>query len=277
MQDNDNENWVDDSETDSELENDHNTEAWKYFEQEGSFAVTEINSEDDEDNNELDLLLDSESENEDEFYSQLDLSYDACSHALSNFDLIEKEFKNAIFNSLEKNWYDFYEIRLVATLLDPRTKKMISFTSREREKARMKLRDEFEKLQRLIISSNSQLEQKTLPIASEIIQNSFFESIFGVQDHEDIAPLDEVIRYLDLAPIDYNTNSWQWWNNYKSEFSILSILARRYLCIPVTLVLCERLFSDAGNLIISKRTRLGSNIIGKMLFLKRNDEYPNMS
>lgn len=154
---------------------------------------------------------------------------------------------------------------------------MTSFTSREREKARIKLKDEFEKLQQLNISGDNQLEQETLPIAPEITQNPFFEGIFGVQNQEDIAPLDEVIRYLDLAPMNYNANPWQWWNNHKSEFPILSLLARRYLCIPATSVPCERLFSDAGNLITSKRTRLGSKIIGKMLFLKRNDEYLNMS
>ncbi|CAG8724656.1 12400_t:CDS:2, partial [Gigaspora rosea] len=133
------------------------------------------NSEDDEDNDQSDILLDSENENEDEFYSQLDSVCDARSHALSlppNLDLIEKEFKNAIFNSLEKNWYDFHEIGLVATLLDPRTKKISLFTSKE----------------------------QTLPTAPEITQNLFFEGIFGVQDHKDIAPLDEVIQYLDLAP-----------------------------------------------------------------------------
>ncbi|CAG8705528.1 31076_t:CDS:2, partial [Gigaspora margarita] len=154
---------------------------------------------------ESNLLLDSESENEDEFYSQLDSSCDACSHALSsspNLDPIEKEFKNAIVNSLEKNWHDFHKIGLVATLLDPRTKKITLFTSSECEKARMKLRDEFE-------NSDSQLEQETLLIAPEITQNPFFEAIFGVQDHKDIVPLDEVIRYLDLAPIDYNANPWQ--------------------------------------------------------------------
>ncbi|CAG8778716.1 14354_t:CDS:2 [Gigaspora margarita] len=64
---------------------------------------------------------------------------------------------------------------------------------RNRSKARIKLKDEFEKLQQLNISGNNQLEQETLPIASEIIQNLFFEGIFGVQNQEDIAPLDEVI------------------------------------------------------------------------------------
>ncbi|CAG8529291.1 45391_t:CDS:2 [Gigaspora margarita] len=130
------------------------------------------NSEDNEDDNESDLLLDSESENEDEFYSQLDSAF--------------------------------------ATLLDPQTKKMILFTSREREKARIKLKDEFEKLQQLNISGDNQLEQETLLIAPEITQNPFFEGIFWVQNQEDIAPLDEVIRYLDLAPMNYNANPWQW-------------------------------------------------------------------
>ncbi|CAG8510961.1 12761_t:CDS:2 [Cetraspora pellucida] len=82
--------------------------------------------------------------------------------------------------------------------------------------------------------------------ATEIMQNLFFEDIFEVQGQED-------------TPLD--------------EFPILSLLAHKYLCIPATSVPCERLFSDAGNLITPQHTRLSSKTIGKILFFKRNAEH----
>ncbi|CAG8572889.1 2710_t:CDS:1, partial [Dentiscutata heterogama] len=50
---------------------------------------------------------------------------------LPYFNQIKKQFKIAISNSLNKYWLDFHEVELVATLLDPWTKKMSAFTNRE--------------------------------------------------------------------------------------------------------------------------------------------------
>ncbi|CAG8706944.1 5843_t:CDS:2 [Rhizophagus irregularis] len=47
-------------------------------------------------------------------------------------------------------------------------------------------------------------------------------------------------------------------------------IAQKYLAVPATSVSSERLFSDAGNLINTKRTSLDTNLAAKMLFLKRN-------
>ncbi|CAG8492427.1 15260_t:CDS:2, partial [Dentiscutata heterogama] len=108
----------------------------------------------------------------------------------SDLDQIEKQFKIAISNSLNKYWHEFHDIGLIATLLDPRTKK---------------LTNEFENLH-LNITSNDQPEQQALPsMATEIMQNPFFEGIFGVRSQED-TPLDEVYT-IYAEKVEYKDTS----------------------------------------------------------------------
>ncbi|CAG8528999.1 2034_t:CDS:2, partial [Scutellospora calospora] len=72
------------------------------------FNSVEIDNEDYCDDK-LDIL---DSESDDEFYSPDSVFYkhDTCSHTPPDLDKIEQEFKNAIFNSLNKYWYDFCEV-----------------------------------------------------------------------------------------------------------------------------------------------------------------------
>ncbi|CAG8795491.1 3079_t:CDS:2, partial [Racocetra fulgida] len=151
----------------------------------------ELSNNDEDSDNEDDL------ENDDNTYSQAPSSP-------PDLDQIEKQFKIAIYDSLNKYWYDFREVGLVATLLDLRTKRISAFTNREREKAETKLRNEFKNLQCINNISNDQPVQQTLSTVTEIMQNLFFESIFGVQGQEDIL-LDKVARYLKITSINnYN-------------------------------------------------------------------------
>ncbi|CAG8597794.1 1238_t:CDS:2, partial [Dentiscutata heterogama] len=141
----------------------------------------ELSNNNKDSNDEDDMLLDSENKDNTHLHASL---------PPPNLDQIEKQFKIAISDSLNKYWHDFCEVGLVATFLDPRTKKMSAFTNKEREKAETKLRNEFETLYLNITSSDQSEQQISMPIVTEIIQNPFFEGIFGVQNQED-TPLDE--------------------------------------------------------------------------------------
>ncbi|CAG8839523.1 14453_t:CDS:1, partial [Cetraspora pellucida] len=68
-----------------------------------------------------------------------------------------------------------------------------------------------------------------------------------------------------------------WWDLHSKKFPVLSKLARIYLAVPATFNPSERLFSDAGNLMTSKRTHISPELFKRMLFLKRNiDQYQNI-
>ncbi|GBC17767.2 zinc finger BED domain-containing protein 1-like [Rhizophagus irregularis DAOM 181602=DAOM 197198] len=54
------------------------------------------------------------------------------------------------------------------------------------------------------------------------------------------------------------------------SYSNTPIIDELQIILPATSVSSERLFSDAENLINTKRTSLDTNLAAKMLFLKRN-------
>jgi hypothetical protein len=92
------------------------------------------------------------------------------------------------------------------------------------------------------------------------------------QTEETTAPTteDEITIYLLMPIARENKNPLDWWRAKSEMFPILSIIAQKYLGIPATSVASERLFSDAGNHITAKRNSLDSDLLAKMLFLKRN-------
>ncbi|EXX56119.1 zinc finger BED domain-containing protein 1-like [Rhizophagus irregularis DAOM 181602=DAOM 197198] len=85
-----------------------------------------------------------------------------------------------------------------------------------------------------------------------------------------LAATDEVSNYLEMPVALEEENPLNWWRIRAKIFPKLSQIARKYLGIPATSVSSERLFSHASNLITVKRTRLDTNLVGQMLFLKRN-------
>jgi hypothetical protein len=93
-------------------------------------------------------------------------------------------------------------------------------------------------------------------------------------DAENLANLNEVNQ--DLAdyirmPIESSTSCpLEWWRRNKQFFPALAKLARQYLCVSATSAGVERFFSAAGLTINHLRTRLSSQSVEKILYLRLN-------
>ena len=61
-----------------------------------------------------------------------------------------------------------------------------------------------------------------------------------------------------------------WWRDHKNKYPTLSFLAKKYLCVAATSTPSERLFSDAGNTMTAKRTKLNPFLFERIVFLKKN-------
>lgn len=90
------------------------------------------------------------------------------------------------------------------------------------------------------------------------------------KDNVIIVSDDEVGEYLQLYEISVKSDPLIWWSEKKDKFPILSNLAQKYLAVSATSTASERLFSDAGNLLTNKRTRMKPKLFKKIMFLKRN-------
>ncbi|KAE9528664.1 hypothetical protein AGLY_012239 [Aphis glycines] len=67
----------------------------------------------------------------------------------------------------------------------------------------------------------------------------------------------------------------KWWSSRKQLYSRLYETVKRRRCVPVTSVLSERVFSKAGLVLNSKRTRLTTSNVEKIIFIQSNLEHNN--
>jgi len=81
----------------------------------------------------------------------------------------------------------------------------------------------------------------------------------------------EFDKYLeDHTKIDKDVNVLLYWDNNKPLYPVLATIAQHVLCIPATNTSVERLFSDSGNTITNRRTRLQTTKVNQLLFIRQN-------
>ena len=87
--------------------------------------------------------------------------------------------------------------------------------------------------------------------------------------HNDILE-NQLQSYLAAEVIDIEENPLLWWKNNGERFPHIANIARKMLCIPATSVPSERVFSDAGNIITTKRAQLKCDFAEKLILMYHN-------
>ena len=176
------------------------------------------------------------------------------------------EVKKNLYNAMCHYWEYTSDDNLLATILDPRVKSM-----GKKEAEEEILRKYYEEYQENY--SPTPIESRTAsPIPSELSTNPIYKPrLFSIFEQNQPKATDEVEEYLREDKIPFEQCPFNWWLNKKNKYPVLAKMARIFLAIPATSTSSERLFSDAGNLLTSKRTKIDSELFKRMMFLKRNE------
>ena len=190
----------------------------------------------------------------------------------NQIDLNQPFDTNNVLDKVKKNLYDamcFYwrflpEDYLLSTILDPRIKYMNNKV--EEEEILRKKYNECEEN----YSPTPIVSRTSSPTLFETSTTIYEPRLFEIFKQDIPQSSDEVTEYLKEDKIKFDQNPFEWWANKKSKYPVLSRMARIYLAVPATSTPSERLFSDAGNLLTSKRSKINSELFKRIIFLKRN-------
>ncbi len=189
---------------------------------------------------------------------------------------------NNLLNQVKKNMYQalchYFPApppeKLLSALLDPRCKKLEDIDHLTHLEVKDKLHEIYEEKKEALENEKKEKEKQIQEndivdeYSSTVVNLLYTPSLLQSLDEE--VAQDEVEEYLNLPQIGLNNNPLTWWKLHSTRFPILSDLSKIYLAIPATSTPSERLFSDAGNLLTTKRMRILPELFKRMIFLKKN-------
>jgi hypothetical protein len=181
-----------------------------------------------------------------------------------------EECKNTLLDDLIARWEFPQDLCLKGSFFDPRFKSLDFIKSQEKiDDIINQLKAEFEIIKQndtSLVMYDNDIDDLTTAMGN----------FWKKKNAKIVAPVkNEFQHYLNVLelPALEEYDPYIWWLTNKKQYPLLHKLAIKYLSIPATSVPSERLFSDAKNLVTPQRTRLDSNLINQMMFLKRNREY----
>jgi hypothetical protein len=207
----------------------------------------------------------------------------------NNIAEVLKNVKKNIYIGLKHYWAVPNEFGIMAALLDPRYKDLNFISDEKKQAIHSTLQAEYDKLKWEIhqqsvppspitdtSTTSTDTSVNSTPSTRSLREHKArreqkTKEVLRMTENTNLSTLaDEIDTYFLMPIVRENKNPLDWWRTKCEIFPILSIIAKKYLGIPATSVASERLFSDAGNHITAKRNSLSPDLLGKMLFLKRN-------
>jgi len=176
------------------------------------------------------------------------------------------EVKKNLYNAMCHYWKYTNDDNLLATILDPRVKSMGN-----KEEEEELLRKYYEEYQENFLPTPIESRTASPTPFDESPSNPIYKpKLFSIFEQNQPKASNEVEEYLKEDKIPFEQCPFNWWLNKKLKYPGLAKMARIFLAIPATSTSSERLFSDAGNLLTSKRSKMDSELFKRMMFLKRN-------
>ncbi|CAF1495737.1 unnamed protein product [Didymodactylos carnosus] len=167
---------------------------------------------------------------------------------------------------LESKW-EVSDEHFIAMLLHPNFKEC-SNCSQLKDKAYALLKQEFERRKSLIPIPAKSLMKPTTPKREKksLIADCYDTTSTDLQEETELDLYSKLCVTLDPDKDDL----LDFWAKQRQNYPILSAIACDLLIIPATNTTIERLFSTSGAAVTSKRTRLNTSKVDKLMFLKKN-------
>lgn len=174
-----------------------------------------------------------------------------------------KKFFKSVPKFLEKLYIEEKSLMELATYLDPR------FKDGRRMDLEVILRREINELKA------NQSEKNCNDIVKKVSKRkSALEELFDAEDEAIVVEVatHELNLYYSQLKIPITDDPLLWWKNRSNVFPYLSRLAKKYLCVPATSVLSERVFSRGGKVVTKETSRITDQHAEELIFLHMNKE-----
>ncbi|KAG1953673.1 zinc finger BED domain-containing protein 1-like [Pimephales promelas] len=192
---------------------------------------------------------------------------------------LAQSIKSKILHYLKEKYSDPHtqELLDIATVLDPRFK--LNYVSEDNKvSVKDRLKNEMTSIGMQSPPTTDPSAQPLLPPA-EKKRKTLGCFLKAAKGNEAAAPSDasqendvdmELGSYLLTRNIDREDDPITWWKEHKGQYPKLSVLARKYLCIPATSSPSERVFSTGGNIVTCQRSSLKPQNVDRLVFLAKN-------
>ena len=152
-------------------------------------------------------------------------------------------------------------VSALASLLDPRYKKLPFFSSSQRRTTEELLESRLDDLP-LKRAEAEPRQTSEMPAKRRRLNFLRYES-------SDNTSADELQCFL-AEKSSPDEDPLKWWKQNEHRFPQIAIVAKRVLAVPATSVPSERIFSATGLLINKLRNRLSSEIVDAIVFMNKN-------